>query len=119
VRHEKENDVRERIDFKDKNLAERGFTLVELLVVIIILGILAAVVVFAVSGITDKGEQSACEIERRQVQTALEAYYAKNDAYPANLSALVPDFLDEAPSASSATGGGSYDSSAGKFTASC
>ena len=38
---------------------------------IVILGILAAVVVFAVGGITNKGKQSACKIEVRTVNTAL------------------------------------------------
>jgi len=53
---------------------EGGFTLIELLVVIIILGILAAVVVFAVGGIGDKGQGSACRIDTRTLRTAEEAY---------------------------------------------
>ena len=56
---------------------ERGFTLIELLVVIVILGILAAVVVFAVGGINDKGEKSACKIDTRTIRTAEEAFFAK------------------------------------------
>jgi general secretion pathway protein G len=44
----------------ERRNAEAGSTLVELLVVIVILGILSAVAVFAVGGITDKGKQSAC-----------------------------------------------------------
>ena len=48
-----------------KRAGEGGFTLVELLVVIVILGILAAIVVFAVGGITDKGETSACKATSR------------------------------------------------------
>lgn len=56
---------------------ERGFTLIELLVVIVILGILAAVVVFAVGGLNDKGEDSACKIDTRTIRTAQEAYFAQ------------------------------------------
>ncbi|MCB0948300.1 MAG: type II secretion system protein, partial [Mycobacterium sp.] len=51
-----------------KRMASRGqggFTLIELLVVIAILAVLAGVVVFAVGGITDNSEDSACAIERR------------------------------------------------------
>ena len=40
---------------------DQGFTLVELLIVIVILGILATIVVFAVRGITDQGQESACK----------------------------------------------------------
>jgi general secretion pathway protein G len=56
---------------------ERGFTLIELLVVIVILGILAAVVVFAVGGLTDKGGKSACQTDTKTLRTAEEAYFSQ------------------------------------------
>ena len=57
---------------------DKGFTLVELLIVIVILGILATVTVFAVRGITDQGQENACQTEGKTVLTAAEAYYAEN-----------------------------------------
>ena len=63
---------------------DEGFTLIELLVVIVVLGILAAVVVFAVGGITDRGKSSSCKTEVSTVQTAAEAYQAKFGSYPAD-----------------------------------
>jgi prepilin-type N-terminal cleavage/methylation domain-containing protein len=68
---------------------ESGFTLIELLIVIVILGVLAGIVVFAVSGITDRGKTSACAAEVKTVQVAGEAYYAKNGSYAVSPSALV------------------------------
>ena len=59
---------------------DKGFTLVELLIVIVILGILATVTVFAVSGITQNAKDNTCKTELAEVQTAVEAYYAANDA---------------------------------------
>ena len=71
---------------------ESGFTLIELLIVIVILGVLAGIVVFAVGGITDRGNVSACKTDVKTVEVASEAYYAKNTAagggYAANAQAL-------------------------------
>ena len=78
---------------------DKGFTLVELLIVIVILGILATVTVFAVRGITDQGEKNACKVELRTVQTAIDSYYAQNgQTNPSAMSDLVPTFLKENPS---------------------
>jgi prepilin-type N-terminal cleavage/methylation domain-containing protein len=68
--------VIERINERRRAPGEAGFTLIELLVVIVILGILAAVVVFSVGGIGDKGQASACKIDTRTLRTAEEAYLA-------------------------------------------
>jgi len=57
--------------------ADRGFTIVEILVVIVILGILSAAVVFTVRGVTDRGEQSACAGDARTLTTAADAYMAQ------------------------------------------
>ncbi|MCU1676623.1 MAG: hypothetical protein JWM93_1381 [Frankiales bacterium] len=78
---------------------ERGFTLVELLVVIAILGILAGVVVFSVSGITDKGQTAACAAELSTLQTAVQANFAKTGTYAADAPALqTAGFLATQPS---------------------
>jgi prepilin-type N-terminal cleavage/methylation domain-containing protein len=68
---------------------DEGFTLIELLIVIVILGILATVVVFAVGGITDRGASSACKADKATLEVGIEAYFAKYNAYPADEDALV------------------------------
>ncbi len=60
---------------------DRGFTLVELLIVIVILGVLAAVVLFAVGGIIGSADESACAAELRTLQTAQDVHWALNSAY--------------------------------------
>ncbi len=68
---------------------DKGFTLVELLIVIVILGILATVTVFAVTGITSRGKDSACKADMKVIQVAEEANNANTGAYDslANLEA--------------------------------
>jgi general secretion pathway protein G len=55
-----------------------GFTLIELLIVIVVLGILAAVVIFALGGITGKSALASCQADGATVSTALAAFNAQN-----------------------------------------
>ena len=57
-----------------------GFSLIELLLVIVILGILTTVVVLSVSGMTSEAEESACLADRRTLEKAGEAYFAQKHA---------------------------------------
>ena len=87
-----------------ENKQDKGFTLVELLIVIVILGILATVTVLAVRGITDQGKQNACATERKTILTATEAFYAQNGVAPAaDFSNLVPRFLTDSAASLNAT----------------
>ena len=72
-----------------KNRQDKGFTLVELLIVIVILGILATVTVFAVRGITERGQTNACDIDQRTLDTAIEAFYAQYQRDPDTENELV------------------------------
>ncbi|HEY0521702.1 MAG TPA: prepilin-type N-terminal cleavage/methylation domain-containing protein [Ilumatobacteraceae bacterium] len=63
--------------------ADNGFTLIEILVVIVILGALATVVVFAVSGVADRGQASVCASDHATLARAEEAYTAEHGTYGA------------------------------------
>lgn len=79
---------------------QEGFTLIELLVVIVVLGILAGVVVFAVGNITDRGTNSACKSDFKSIEVAQEAKFAKDKVYAASVGALVTaNYLRDTPPA--------------------
>ena len=108
--------------------SESGFTLVELLVVIVIIGVLSGVVVFSVRGINNNSAQAACQSDVSTVNSALEAYYAQNKAYPAGtatvaVAALVTaNLLKSDPTATGGTLNGktlTYDATKGTFTTTC
>jgi prepilin-type N-terminal cleavage/methylation domain-containing protein len=61
---------------------EEGFTLIELLIVIIVLGILAAIVVFAVGTTRSDAVKSACKTDYKSIQLSAEAINTNNGSYP-------------------------------------
>jgi prepilin-type N-terminal cleavage/methylation domain-containing protein len=82
-----------------------GFTLIELLIVIVVLGILAAVVVFALSGTGAQSASAACNADAKTVDVAVAAYDAQTGysgsgtTPPAPTAALlVPTYLRSFPS---------------------
>ena len=68
---------------------EGGFTLIELLIVVIILGILAAIVVFSVTGLGNTASTAACSTQVKTIDTAAEAYYAQQGTGATTIGALV------------------------------
>lgn len=65
-----------------KNRRQSGFTIVELLIVIVVIGILAALVITTYSGIQAKARNSKRQTDIQSLQTQLEAYFAQAGHYP-------------------------------------
>src|SRR5437588_11569845 len=61
---------------------EEGFTLIELLIVIIVLGILAAIVVFAIGSTRKDSVASTCKTNQKAVELSAEAINTKTGVYP-------------------------------------
>jgi prepilin-type N-terminal cleavage/methylation domain-containing protein len=61
---------------------KKGFTLIELIVVIAVLGILAAIIIPTISGFTDKANAKAVTADARIIITGAAAAYAENNDTP-------------------------------------
>jgi len=68
---------------------ESGFTLIELLIVIVVLGILAGVTVFALGGVTSQSAVAACNADAKTVDIAVAAYNAQTGGTPVATAALL------------------------------
>jgi prepilin-type N-terminal cleavage/methylation domain-containing protein len=61
---------------------QSGFTIVELLIVIVVIGILAGLVITTFNGIQQKGRNTERTTDIKAIHGQLEAYYAQTGAYP-------------------------------------
>ena len=73
--------------------AERGFTLIELMIVVAIIAILAGILIPNFVNARSQAQTAACESNLRAIATALELYYADNQVYPTAAGAAVQPAL--------------------------
>lgn len=79
-----------------KILDEKGFTLVELLVVVVIIGILASLAVFALGDSVEEARKAQVKADLRTLNAALELYMVENNKTPDKLNDLY-EYLREIP----------------------
>lgn len=66
----------------NKKQIKSGFTIVELLIVIVVIGILAALVITTYNGIQQKGRDTKRKTDLKALQSKVEEYYVNNTRYP-------------------------------------
>lgn len=99
---------------------EKGFTLVELMVVVVIIGILVAIAIPIYGNITANAEEKACFANQRTIEGAASMYYATEGVQAADLAALISEYLTTEPNCPSTdTLTGDYTLAAGVVTPTC
>ncbi|HEB13270.1 MAG TPA: prepilin-type N-terminal cleavage/methylation domain-containing protein [Actinobacteria bacterium] len=77
---------------------EKGFTLIELMVVVLIIGILVAIAIPVFGSAANNARDKACEGNVRTIAGAVAQYQAEYNSVPADVDALVTaSFLKSAP----------------------
>lgn len=88
---------------KRLNKAFHGFTLVELMIVVVIIGTLAAIAIPRFTKAAKKAKYSQARLHLKRMYQALENFYAEKGCYPPDVHpnikppGLVPGFLEEWP----------------------
>jgi general secretion pathway protein G len=102
-----------------RSRTRRGFTLIEVLIVVVILGILAAIVIPQYVSAEGETQEAAVKKDLQALRSQIGYYYFKENAYPATLQALVDDgYLSAFPDHPGADGNWNYNAATGEITSS-
>lgn len=85
-------------------MKRKGFTLIELVMVIVIIGILAAIAIPRFVSLRAEAQQAACDANAGAIRSSISAFYARTAVvtpftahFPADLDSLVPTWLSTKP----------------------
>lgn len=88
---------------------EKGFTLIELMVVVLIIGILIAIAIPLYNVATARAETRTCQANLRTIEGAINTYRASTDAYPGDIATMVTaGYLKRTPECPTADAGYSF-----------
>lgn len=76
---------------------QRGFSLIELIVVVTIIGILAGIALINVGTAQRKAREGALRSNLHEMRKAIDNFYADKQRYPTDLNELVPNYIRKIP----------------------
>lgn len=95
---------------------QRGFTLIELIIVMAILALLAVLTVPKFAGVLKDKDKDIDNANLKMLQTAVELYAVDKGEYPESLDKLEGEYFDEIPEEQQSGNKFDYDSEKGKVS---
>ena len=80
--------------------SKRGFSLVEVMIVVVIIGLMAGIVTYATTGYLEKAKRNKAKADIATLAGAVDSFYLHNGKFPSNqdgLKVLVPEFVKALP----------------------
>jgi prepilin-type N-terminal cleavage/methylation domain-containing protein len=94
---------------EESKAAQKGFTLVELMVVVGIILVLSSIGIFAYNRVLASAKETVCKTNLRALSEAVTLYLNDHDAFPASLGQLNPEYLEKGYAKAREAGGWAVD----------